>query len=417
MSPRRAALLAVMSGSGFLNTALGAAAALIATVVLGPAQRGVMVIGITICSVVGLACCLGTGPGLRSLLPTAPADGRPALLAAYQWFSLAAVGVAGAAAIGTAVLSAPALDPAMADPVFLVGIAMFAVAGVVLQQAGDLWFADGRFRAGSIGAVLVSTGGLAGMSAATMVGTSARVLLVGQAAGTLLACAGQLVALHRAGLVVMDPPRRRDLLMLIRRGAPALGLTGGLVIALRADRYILGLVVGPAAVGIYSLAATLSETARNIPVVVGQMYLRDTACGQGAARLTRAARVATLGAVVTGTAVVAVASVLLVPVFGPEFAKAGDLLVVLVVAEVCFVPFFVVSRGLLGGGWTTAAGVLGTVGGLAAIGAYIVAIGAFAALGAAVASVAVYTGLSLAGALLLRTRLTSCGVVGAGHRG
>ena len=407
MNRQRAALLTVMSGTGFLNTAVGAAAALVATLVLGPAGRGVMVVGLTICSVVGLACCLGTGAGLRSLLPGAAADERQPLLAAYQWFSVAAVGIAGAAAVGAAVLSARAIDPGLADPLFLVGVGMFAIAGVALQQAGDLWFADGRFRAGSIGAVLVTAGGLAGMTAGIAVGTSPNVLLVGQAAGTLLACVGQFAALAKAGLIVVARPGRRDLVVLIRRGAPALGLTGGLVIALRADRYILGLTAGPAAVGVYSLAATLAETARNIPIVVGQMFLRDTAFGEGAARLARAGRVAVLGALVTGTAVLLVSSVLLIPVFGPQFADAGGLLAVLVVAELCFVPFFVTSRGLVGGGWTTAAGVLGAVGGLFSIGAYVVATGAFAAMGAAAASIVVYAGLSLASALLLRTRLAS----------
>ena len=78
---------------------------------------------------------------------------------------------------------------------------------------------------------------------------------------------------------------------------------------------------------------------------------------------------------------------------------------ILVVAEVCFAPFFVASRGLIGGGWTAAAGAVGTVGGLSSIGIYLVTAGEFAAVGMAVASLVVYAGLSVTAYVLLTARL------------
>lgn len=422
MSSSRTALLAIMSGIGLGRTALAAGTALIATLVLGPAERGVMVVGLTVCSVAALGCSLGTGAGLRYLLPSALPAQRPMILAAYQWYSAAAAAVSAAIAVGVTVISARAIDPGLATPLFLVGVAIFAVASVVLQQATDLWFAQGMFRAGSTGALQITAGGLVGLAVGLVIGHTAEILLVAQATGMLVGCVWQLRSLARAKLVVAARPHFRDLSVIIRRGLPALGLTGGLVIALRADRYVLGLSAGPAAVGVYSLAATLAETARNVPTAVGQIFLRDTALGRGAAQLVRAGRVAFIGAAAAGGVVLLASHALLVPIFGPEFAEARSLLLLLVLAELCFVPFFVTSRGLVGGGWTTAAGVLGTVGGFVAIVAYVVAAGAFGAVGTAIASVAVYAGLSIGSSVLLRTRLKAAGqewssaVVGARRR-
>ena len=407
MTRQRVELLAVMSGVGLGRMAFVSCTALIATLVLGPAERGVMVVGLTVANVAALAGSLGTGAGLRSLLPGASPIHRRALLAAYQCYSAAAAAVAAAVAVGATVISAQAIDPGLAAPLFLVGVMLFTVASVMLQQATDLWFAQGMFRAGSLGGLQITGGGFVGMVLGLAIGLTAGVLLVAQAAGMLLACTWQLRSLRREGLVVGALPARPDLSVLVRRGLPALGLTGGLVIALRADRYLLGLSAGPTAVGVYSLAATLAETARNVPLAVGQIFLQDTALGHGAARLVRAGRVAFIGAAAAGGILLLASKALLVPVFGPGFADTFGLLVVLVIAELCFVPFFVASRGLIGGGWTTAAGVLGTVGGLAAIGAYLVATEAFAAIGAAIASVVVYACLSIGSTLLLRARFAA----------
>jgi O-antigen/teichoic acid export membrane protein len=138
--------------------------------------------------------------------------------------------------------------------------------------------------------------------------------------------------------------------------------------------------------------------------------------GQGVARLRRSAAAATAGAVAAGVVVVIVAFAVTVPVFGAGFAQAPGLLVVLVVAEVCFAPFFVTSRGLVGGGWTTAAGLLGVGGGVVAIAAYAAVTGPYGAAGAAGATVAVYAGLSVASYLLLRARFAPAESVGR-HRG
>jgi O-antigen/teichoic acid export membrane protein len=411
----RPLLVAIMSATGAGQAAVGAATALIATLVLGPAGRGTMVIGLTVCGLISVVCGLATGSGLRSLLPGATAAQRHGLLAGYVSCSALAVAASGVLAVGAVAVSAPLVDPDLAEPGFLVGTAAAACAATVLQQSTDLWFADGRFRRGSTGALLLTAGGLVGLLLGIAVERSAAALLIGQASGTLVVCAWQLRTLARAGLLVVARPERDELLALVRRGFPALGLTGGLAVALRGDRYILGLVAGPAAVGIYSVAATLGEAARNIPLAAGQLFLRDAALGSGPRELTRSCWTAVVGAAAAGGIVLAVSIPLVAPVLGPEFAGVPALLVVLVVAEVCFAPFFVTSRGLVGAGWTTAAGVLGAVGGLISIGAYLVAVGAFAAEGMAIASLVVYAGLSATTYVLLRTRLRPRSLVRDDH--
>ncbi len=405
MNPKRSVLVAIMSATGAAQGAVGAASALIATLVLGPAGRGTMVIGLTVCSLVTVVCGLATGSGLRSLLPSATTTERRRLLAGYLSCSAVAVGTSAVLSVGAVAASAPLVDATLADPRFLVGVAAAAVAAAVLQQTTDLWFADGHFRRGSVGGLVLATGGLIGLIIGFAVERSAATLLIGQASGTLLVCIWQLRTLATAGLLIVTRPHRHELVTLIRRGLPALGLTGGLSVALRADRYVLGLFAGPAAVGIYSVAATLSEAARTIPLSTGQLFLRDAALGSGSRELARSCRTAVIGAAVAGAFVGAVATIVVVPILGPEFADIPTLLVILVVAEVCFAPFFVASRGLIGGGWTAAAGAVGTVGGLSSIGIYLVTAGEFAAVGMAVASLVVYAGLSVTAYVLLTARL------------
>jgi len=158
-------------------------------------------------------------------------------------------------------------------------------------------------------------------------------------------------------------------------------------------------------VGVYSLAATLSEVPRVVPTATGQVLMREVSVGRGAGSAGRLLRAAVLitaaGSVVGGV----LGWLLIPPVFGAEFVGARELLVVLLVAEVCFTPYALASRGLLGGGWTVTAGTLGMAGAALGVGCYTVAANVGGATGAAVGSIVVYGGLSAASWALLRRRL------------
>ena len=398
--------LAALTGASALQAAANAVAGLLATRALGPHERGLMVLGLTIGSVYGLVGGLGTGAAFRSRLPAArSADARSSLASAFTWCSAGGLALVVCLAVATGAMSARWIDPALGTTGMLVAAACFTAGQHLLTQVPDAWFADGRFRRGGLSAAAISAGGLAGVVVILTVTRSATAVLLAQALGMALVGAAEVRGLRLTGLVALTRPHRGEIRSLLRQGTPALGLTVGLVVALRADRYLLGVAVGAAAVGVYSLAATLSEISRLLPAAAGQLYLRATSTGQGARRLRPTTMFAVGAATVCGLAVLALGWVLIVPVFGPGFGPARPLLAVLAVAEVCLAPYSVASRGLLGGGWTTAAGVLGACGSVLAVAVYAVSARAAGALGVALGSVLVYGGLSLAAGELLRRRV------------
>ncbi|MTD58030.1 lipopolysaccharide biosynthesis protein [Amycolatopsis pithecellobii] len=398
--------LATLSGASALQAAANSAAGLVATQALGPRERGLMVLGVTIGSICGLVGGLGSGAAFRAFLPAAPSsDARRRLVSTFTWCSLCGLVVALAGALATTAASSRWIDSALATPGFLGATASFTVGQVLLALVPDAWFADGRFRRGGMAAALVSAGGLAGVLAALTVSVSASVVLQAQASGMVLAGLAGLWGLRRAGLARLDWPEPARIRTLLRRGTPTLGLTVGLVVALRADRYFLGLAGGTTAVGIYSLAASLSETARLLPAAAGQLYLRDTSTGLGARRLRPATAFAVGAALAGGLIVVIAAWLFIVPVFGTEFAPARPLVAILAGAELCLAPYSVASRGLLGGGWTGAAGTLGIAGSAVALAVYAISADWAGALGVAIGSVLVYAGLSVGSTGILRRRV------------
>lgn len=398
--------LAVLSGAGVLQAAANAIAALIATQALGPGERGLMVLGLTISSVFGLLGGLGSGIAFRAALPAAKGrSARRGLVSSFTWCSIAGAVLAAAGATAATAASAAWIDPALGSGPYLTATASFTVSQALMAQIPDAWFADGRFSRGGLAAAAMSTGGLGGVFVALIFSHSAATVLQAQALGIAAVGLLEITGLRRAGLVGLARPVAARLRSLLERGLPALGLTVGLTVVLRADRYLLGAMSGTTAVGIYSLSATLSEVSRILPASLGQLYLRDASTGQAAARLSPTVHRAVLAALASGLVVAVGGWFLIVPVFGAEFAPARDLLFVLAAAEVCLAPYAVASRGLLGGGWTRAAGALGIGGGLAAIAVYGFSAAAAGAAGVAAGSLVVYAGLSAASVGLLRRRV------------
>ena len=396
----RRAEVSVLASSGLLQITANATAAMVATFVLGAAGRGEMVLGATIGGVCALVGGLGTGQALRSMLPAAGTDRRQ-VLRSYAWCS--AAGAAGAAglAVAACAASAPLLGAALGGTGFLGAVAAFTVVQVIAVQASEAWYADALFRRGGLWFAATAGGGLAGLLAAAVTGPHASVLLGAQAAGSALVCVVQLGRLRRAGLLAAGMPTRPAVRALLARGTPALGLTLGLAVALRSDRYVLGVFAGPAAVGVYSLAATLSEVPRVVPQAVGQLFVRHVALG-GGARLARWISGSVLAAAVGGLLVAAGGWLLIVPVFGETFEPARAMLLVLVVAEVCFAPYAVASRGLIGDGRTRAAGAFGLAASVAAVGCYLLGARLGGSMGLAAGCVALYCGLSARAVVLFR---------------
>jgi O-antigen/teichoic acid export membrane protein len=396
---------------GVAQMASHAGIALIGTLTLGPAGRGVTVIATTLGGFLAFAGGLGTGPALRAQYPSATDGERRALVSAYTWWSATGAVVAPLAAIACAAASAPFIDAQLAGAPFLLALGVFTATQLVMNQFVEAWYADGHYARAVGSAAATGVGSVMAVLVCLGIERTPTALLLAQAVGAAAVCAIVGARLHAAGLLALRRPCRCRLTSLVRIGIPAMGVNVGLAIVLRADRYLLGVMSGPAAVGVYSLAATLSEIPRVVPAATGQVLMREAAVGGGvavgggAAVAGRLLRIAVLGTT-AGSLVGGAAGWLLIPrIFGTEFEGARHLLLILLVAEVCFAPYALASRGLLGRGRTATAGSLGMIGAAFGVACYAICAQVGGAAGAAVGSIVVYGGLSAASWVLLRRSL------------
>lgn len=394
-----------MASLSVTQTACNALIALIGTISLGAAGRGVMVVGITLGSFMAFAGGLGTGPAMRSRYPATSGPDRARLVSAYSWWTATGALVAPLVTAAAAAASAPFIDPTLATPSFLVAVGVYTATQLVVNQFVEAWYAEGRYAFAMGSAAAMAAVSLAAVLVSLKIARTPAGLLLAQGLGTTVVCVFVGLRQRAAGLIRFHRPTRADTASLLRVGCPALGVNAGLAIVLRADRYLLGVFSGPAAVGIYSLAASLSEIPRVVPTASGQVLMREVSLGRGAGAAPRLLRTAFLVTTVSGVVIGCAGWVLIPRVFGTEFVAARGLLLILLVAEMSFAPYAIASRGLLGGAWTVAAGSVGMGGAAFGVACYALTIGVGGARGAAVGSILVYGGLSAASWALLRRRL------------
>jgi acetyltransferase-like isoleucine patch superfamily enzyme/O-antigen/teichoic acid export membrane protein len=405
---------AVTLGASVLQALLTSVTALLATRYLGAGQRGLVVIGMTIGTIFALIAGSGTGSAYRLLRPQCEPAGRKSLAAAFTWCSLLGAAAVVPFAVLFTLYSAPLIDAGLGTRDFLLATAVYTVGSVATFQVVEARFAEGQFRRGGLAGGSMALGGLLGVVAALAHDRSASLALLGQGAGILIGAVYEVWALRRDGLADFGLPAPGEMAALWKRGMPALGLTIGSSLAFRADRYVLGAFAGPAAVGVYSLAATFGEVPRLLYTAVAQWFQRQAALGRQHAPLGRAIALACGIAAVLSVPIAVAGWLLIVPVFGADFASARSLLLVLLVAEIMFAPYLVASRGLLGRGWIRTAGLLG----LASSGVSLVGYVAFAkadgAMGLAIGSGLLYLGLSVSSIVLFRRRCADDSTGGLG---
>ncbi|RAO36758.1 hypothetical protein ONO23_01815 [Micromonospora noduli] len=399
--------LTAMAGASLTQAASLAIGGILASRLLGPHDRGLMVLGATSGSIASLVAALGTSHALRARLPTLKDESsRQRLLASYTWLTVAAVVLSGTLAAVACRVCGLTIDQGLAEPSFLLAVLLVTSGQIALVQFPDTWYAAGRFRTGSTWAAAVAAGGTGGLVlAALLLDRTAWALLAGQAIGMMTLAVAQALHLRSSRLLVFAKPNRWETVRLLRSGIQSLSLTIGLALALRADRYILGGAAGADVVGVYSTAATLSEAPRVVPAALGQITYRKVTLGCETAEVDRTAFYAFLASLATGLPVAVAGWFLITPVFGSAFADAKPLLLVLLLGELLFAPFAVASRGLLGGGWVGCAGLVGASGTVAALLLYSVTAPIWGAAGAAWSSALLYGGLSVASMTVLRSRL------------
>ena len=398
-------LIAVMSSASLLQSAGAAAAGLWATIVLGAESRGVMVIAVTTAGLVGLTAGLGTSAAYRALLPTAGAEERRTLAVAYGTVSLLSAVGAATISIGILLLTSLGISDDLAEPTLLAAAAAAAFFQCLATQANEGWWADGRFTRGSVLAAIGTVCGFVGVVVAGVVRESPAAMLTGQVVGEGSVVLVSVVLLHRARLFLVGRGVMAEARRLVRVGWPTLGGTVGAIVTFRADRYLIGVFVGPAAITVYSLAATLSEVCRTVPHQLGQVLIRRIATRDPSVVLRRTVVQAIVATALTGAVLGLVGWLAIPTVFDDELHDARTYLLLLLGAEVLFAPYFIAARGLVGGGWTRATGVIGAAGCVLAVVSYLVLVPPFGLLGACLASAGCYLALSLATVVVLGHRL------------
>ncbi|WP_054566994.1 lipopolysaccharide biosynthesis protein [Frankia sp. R43] len=380
--------------------ALGAAltnlvVAVITARALDVGGRGELVLILTVTGLTGMFVALGTGTSARYYLgrtdPRVSVDhvlGLSLLLLVPQCLVTAAI-------VGPTLWLADAPER---GPGILVLTGLLSVSTLLGIQLIDTLNAVGKV----IASALVNTAGCLAQLAALVVlqvstGTLrvAPVLAVSVVAGAFQCVAG-FVLLRRAGLVTRPQLDRAASALLIRTGVPALGMNTAMSMTFRLDRYLIGVMSGTSAVGIYSVAATASEILRLVPSSWGQVLCYRVASGTMGTRAVFAELVRVF-AVMAGVAALMwlAADHLVLFFFGDAYRSAVTPLRVLLVAELLLVAFQIDARVLSGQGRTKACGAAGLVGLAVVAAADVILIPAAGMVGAAWASLIAYGVVSL----------------------
>lgn len=211
-------------------------------------------------------------------------------------------------------------------------------------------------------------------------------------ATVLIANLGGMVGSFVLGIVLVPFPiigPRAPMVPLVRSGLKFFGSSIAEIASNRIDQVIALPLIGPAAAGIYSVAATIGAVPLAIGQALGASYFQPIAQADGAARRRRqaeATRVAVAAALI-GTPVVALLAWPLIPVvFGELFAPAVPVTMIVLVGSAAMLAAYVVSMALAADGRgirMTVAQVVSLAVGVAALFAFGPWLGAF---GAAIAS-------------------------------
>lgn len=189
--------------------------------------------------------------------------------------------------------------------------------------------------------------------------------------------------------------RPRGTIKALKAGFEALPMPLGQSVILRADRIILGGLVGPSAVGIYSVAVALAEVLWLVPQALSQVLFSRIAGKSLSARDYVKSRRIALGVVIMGASLVAaLADVIVLTLFGPEFRAGVPVLRLLLFAAVPLASYVIDSMALAAMGKAKEAARTTAAGAAVAVmaGTGMIAAGGIA--GAALASILTYTFLA-----------------------
>ncbi|MGI9119721.1 MAG: polysaccharide biosynthesis C-terminal domain-containing protein [Acidimicrobiales bacterium] len=378
------------------------AAGLVAAVTarqLGPAGRGTLVVLLMLAQLGVFISGLGVNISGRVELA---APENPVQFTAYLGLSLA-LATAQAVLCGAIGLT---LLPLAGIRLGLVDLGLFAFLGAVFLM--QLLLVDALNAFGSTVQAAVVEAVAFTLQLAMVVGLAAAgasalrlFVLVFILAGVFQIIAA-LAYLRRRSIPLGVKYRPDDWRRLVRKGLPAIGTELSQVLTFRIDRYLVAIFLNPAAVGIYSVAATATEVLRVAPLALSQSIFYRIASGSASVDDFRGARRACVGLTVGLAGVLFLTAPLAVRIaFGMEFAPAVIPLRILLLAELGMTIFYLNGASLLGLGRLGAGSVACLVGLLVVVVADLLLIPTYQLAGAAWASVLAYSVMGIMAYLLL----------------
>ena len=373
---------------------------------LGPSDRGIVVIFMTLSSMLMVLGSFGTNTFARVHLVSTSAR-----LALDEYLgligALAAAQLAISVILGGLAIWATNSLPNLAVLLLLVVCSVLNVVSYLLRDGLYAFGHNGRASRGDpIGAAIQLFLVLAIWAAAGLTLDRALLSIVaGQAC-----CAGYLIIqFRRVHLPLAISFSFRSCLRQIRGGLPALITNLGQSFIFRIDRLLLGFLATTAAVGTYSVAVTMTETLLLIPISIGQAMFHRLASGRMQLAAMRRLRLISLTISTAGAAILGVVSPWVIDLlFGPDYHSAVAPLRILLVGAVAIGSYLVDVACINAVGRLGSAARL-TLLGFIVVGVFdLVLIPAYAMNGAALASAFGYVVMAVAAAIRLH-RVTAGG--------
>jgi O-antigen/teichoic acid export membrane protein len=389
--------LALATAAG---TVLSLVLGLVTARILGPTGRGVIAVALTIGATTSLVFSLGFNTAARYFLPRA---GSEVTMGDYQAF----VGLMSLVSLALSLVIAWAITeghPSYGGWGTIWLSALVSALVFVAYMESDALNAFGVLR----GSALLSAGGsaievLVVLILAAVHDVTTRSVLGLLVLGTLFQIGGCLVALSVSHRIQKPRIRRRSLALMFRKGVPALGINAGQSFTFRLDRYIVAGVLGPAPLGVYSVAVAGSEVLRLIPAAWGQTAFYQVASGARRVSSLRRERRLILALMVPALAVWAIVTPYIVRLtVGGAYSGAVTPWRILLIGEIGVMAYQIDSRLLAATGKTVAAGLAGVTGLVVVAILDIVWIPIWGLIGAAEASAIAYLVMGVAAMWALR---------------
>lgn len=370
------------------NLAL-ATLAIVTARLLGPSERGILVLVVTVTAFSMLVTSLGTPFSARRILgrklPRADMEGIFGLFGCL-------VALQGASAL-TILPILLRLARVYLSPTALVVAALYAIAVALAMYARETLYGMGLSKQAAGLEAVGSVAQLALVATVLMWSTevTAQMALLAMGLGNLVQFTLQAASVYRSAGFVRPRYRPGIWIQLLRTGTAGIGFSAGQMVAVRADRYLLAIFSSTATVGVYSVAATAADYLWLAPFAVSQVLFHSVASGRVNLRTVRRMH----RVVLTLSLVLVMVIYLLTPyiislLFGHAYIGAATPMRVIIFGSIGFGSFQVTASALAASGHLRRAAVSATVGGILLVAGSFLLIPPYGALGAAYASVAAY---------------------------